>query len=168
LAIIPRAIWPTKPIVAGGNDIVSQYTGQHFDAGTSVGVGGVMEAYINFGVLGVVLIHMLLGALLGSIDTAAGQRLRSDDWPGFLSRFLPGLALVPVGGSFLELTSSAVAALVAATIVNRAIARHSGLSVASDAAPADRSLAVHRTRAATAGVSPVPRTTYVRRLRRPT
>ena len=54
LAIIPRAIWPDKPVFAGSPGLVTQYTGIQFAAGTSVGVGQVLEFYINFGSPGVV------------------------------------------------------------------------------------------------------------------
>ena len=52
-ALIPRAIWPDKPAVGGGGDLVSQFTGIKFAEGTSVGVGQVLEFYMNFGMPGV-------------------------------------------------------------------------------------------------------------------
>lgn len=123
IGLVPRAIWPTKPIVAGGGDLVGKYTGAQFAEGTSVGIGGVMESYINFGRFGVVLVHVLLGSLVGAIDTAAGVRLRSGNWPGFVRWFLPGLTLVAVGGAFLETTTSAAGAVLAAFLVNRLVTR---------------------------------------------
>ena len=52
-ALIPRAIWPDKPAVGGGGDLVAQFTGINFAEGTSVGVGQVLEFYMNFGMPGV-------------------------------------------------------------------------------------------------------------------
>src|SRR5438874_6658145 len=54
LALIPRALWPDKPIEAGSGSVVSQYTGIQFATGTSVGLGHVMEFYVNYGTVGVI------------------------------------------------------------------------------------------------------------------
>src|SRR5437879_3804161 len=53
LALVPRILWPDKPVVAGSGDSVSRYTRIRFAAGTSVGIGQVMEIYIHFVTLGV-------------------------------------------------------------------------------------------------------------------
>src|ERR1051326_6420521 len=52
LAIVPRILWPEKPVVAGSGNTVSRYTRLTFEASTSVGIGQVMEFYINFVTLG--------------------------------------------------------------------------------------------------------------------
>ncbi|MCP6769100.1 hypothetical protein NL529_30065, partial [Klebsiella pneumoniae] len=39
LNIIPRALWPDKPIGAGSGDLVAIYTGLEFSKETSVGIG---------------------------------------------------------------------------------------------------------------------------------
>jgi hypothetical protein len=119
IAVIPRAIWPTKPVVAGSGTLVSQYTGIQFAEGTAVGIGHVMEAYISFGVAGVIGGFIVLGTLIGVIDGAAGQRLWAGDLRGFVMWFLPGLSFLQVGGSIVELTSSVAAATLAAWLVNR-------------------------------------------------
>jgi hypothetical protein len=49
LSLVPRAFWPDKPIQAGSGQLVTTYTGIHFVEGTSVGIGQVMEFYVNFG-----------------------------------------------------------------------------------------------------------------------
>src|SRR6202023_2204221 len=92
IAVIPRAIWPTKPVVAGSGSLVTQYTGIQFAEGTAVGIGHVMEAYISFGVVGVIGGFIALGTLIGAIDGAAGRRLRAGDLRGFVMWFLPGLS----------------------------------------------------------------------------
>ena len=119
IAVIPRAIWPTKPVVAGSGSLVTQYTGIQFAEGTAVGIGHVMEAYISFGVIGVIGGFIALGTLIGAIDGAAGRRLRAGDLRGFVQWFLPGLSFLQVGGSIVELTSSVAAAVLAAWLVNR-------------------------------------------------
>ena len=123
IALIPRAIWPTKPVVAGSGTLVTQYTGIPFAPGTAVGIGHVMEAYISFGTVSVVVGFVLLGILVGLIDFAAGRRLWTGNMRGFLMWFLPGLSFLQVGGSMVELTSSAAAAVLAAWLVNRLVAR---------------------------------------------
>jgi predicted membrane channel-forming protein YqfA (hemolysin III family) len=119
IAVVPRAVWPDKPVEAGSGDLVSTYTGIPFQTGTSIGIGQVMEFYINFGRTGVVVGFMLLGMALAMMDAAAYQRLVKDDWQGFALWYLPGLSMLQVGGSLVEVTASAAAALVTVTLVNR-------------------------------------------------
>lgn len=120
-ALVPRALWAEKPVMAGSPDIVTKYTGIGFSPGTSVGVGQVMEFYINFGTLGVVIGFMIFGALVTMLDTWAAQRLWAGDWLQFTVWFLPGLAMMQAGGSLVEVLSSAGAAVLAALFVNKYI-----------------------------------------------
>jgi hypothetical protein len=123
LALIPRAIWPDKPIQAGSGNIVSQYTGVQYSAGTSVGVGHVMECYINFGTLGVVVGFLILGAIVTVLDLQAAERLGTNDLHGFVLWYLPGLSFLQVGGSFVEVTSSAAASIFVALMANKVLDR---------------------------------------------
>ncbi len=66
------------------------------------------------------------------VDVAAGQRLVRSDWQGFNRWYVPGLALLQVGGSLLEGTSSAAAGLLMALLLNQAVSRY--LSVRAGAA----------------------------------
>jgi hypothetical protein len=119
IAVIPRAIWPTKPVVAGSGTLVTEYTGIQFAQGTAVGVGHVMEAYVSFGTAGVVVGFALIGIVVSAIDSVAGRRLWTGDLHGFLRWYLPGLSFLQVGGSLVELTSSVAAACLAAWLVTR-------------------------------------------------
>jgi hypothetical protein len=119
LALIPRIIWPDKPFEAGGQGIVTKYTGIVFGENTSVGVGQVMEFYINFGYTGIVVGFLVMGIIIGMLDKFAATRLKEGDWQGFALWFLPGLGLLQVGGSLGEMTSTAGASFVAALIINR-------------------------------------------------
>lgn len=121
LALIPRAVWLNKPIFAGSPDIVSQYTGMRFAEGTSVGVGQVMEFYINFGTPGVIVCFLLLGVLVRIIDFMAVQRLQSGDWQGFAVYFLTGTSFLQVGGSLVEVTASAGASVVVVVLINKLV-----------------------------------------------
>lgn len=120
IALVPRALWPEKSVVAGSMGMVSKYTGIVFNNEvTSVGMGQVFEFYVNFGTAGVVVGFLVFGALIGFVDTKARQHLVSGDWQSFASWYLPGLALLQAGGSLVELTSGAAAAFVTAFLVDR-------------------------------------------------
>jgi|SRR5579862_4160909 len=123
LALIPRAIWPDKPVSAGSGDLATRYTGIEFAQGTSVGVGQAMEFYANFGTIGVVIGFMIMGVLVTTLDWQAGQRLARSDLHGFVLWFLPGISLLQVGGQLVELTASAGASLVVALMVNKYLDR---------------------------------------------
>jgi hypothetical protein len=125
-AIIPRALWPNKPVVGGSGDLVSIYTGIRFADGTSVGIGQVLEAFVKFGSIGVAICFLVLGAGLTWIDRSAFDRLRNGDANRFLIRYLPGLSLLQVGGSFMEVTSTAAAGFVVALALNRLAIRLHG------------------------------------------
>jgi hypothetical protein len=118
-AVIPRALWPNKPVVGGSGDLVSIYTGIRFADGTSVGIGQILESFVNFGSTGVATCFLVLGAALTWIDRSAFNRLQQGDANGFLIWYLPGLSLLQVGGSFMEVTSTAAAALIVAMALNR-------------------------------------------------
>jgi hypothetical protein len=119
IAVIPRAIWPDKPVIAGSGSLVSDYTGIDFAYGTSVGIGPVLEFYINFGTPGVVVGFLVIGALLGTLDRSAGRSLADGDIEAFTYRYMPALSLINVGGSLVELTSSAAAAVAMVFLLNR-------------------------------------------------
>ena len=121
LAFVPRAIWPEKPVFAGSGDLVSKYTGMQFSEGTSVGIGQVMEFYINFGTAGVIVGFLIMGIIVTFIDITAGQRLWHDDWQIFALWYLTGISFLQVGGSLVEVTSSAGASIGAALLVNKAL-----------------------------------------------
>jgi hypothetical protein len=123
IALIPRAIWPNKPIIGGSGNLVSDYTGMRFADDTSVGIGHVMEAYVNFGRTGVIVCFLVLGVIVTLADGMSYAKLARGQATDFLVRYLPALSLLTVGGSFAELTSSGAAGLVVALVFRRA-ARH--------------------------------------------
>ncbi|HJU16531.1 MAG TPA: hypothetical protein VJ770_08665 [Stellaceae bacterium] len=116
-ALIPRAVWPGKPAVGGSGNIVSDFTGIRFAAGTSIGVGQVFEFYVNFGVPGVMIGFLSLGYLLMWLDQGIMRALAADDMRGLLLRAMPGLMLLQPGGSLLEIIVGCVAAYIAAHLV---------------------------------------------------
>jgi hypothetical protein len=112
IALVPRALWPDKPIVGGSGDLVTTYTGIRFAYGTSVGVGQVMELHINFGTPGVVIGFAALGLLVALIDRRAARYLAAGDIRSFALWYMPGLSLLQLGGSLAEVTATAAASLV--------------------------------------------------------
>ena len=118
ISLVPRFLWPEKPVSAGSGNLVADYTGIHFDEATSVGVGQVLECYINFGSVGVVIGFVLIGALIVTVDRKARWALEDGDSARFLTWYLPGLSLLVIGGSFVEATSGAGAALGVAVALN--------------------------------------------------
>jgi hypothetical protein len=123
LALIPRVVWPEKTVFAGSGDVVTRYTGLQYDHDTSVGIGQVLEFYINFGTIGVFAGFFVIGLILTVIDMGAAYRLAAGDLKGFVLWYLPGFALLQIGGSFVEVTASAGAGIVVAVVVNRIVDR---------------------------------------------
>jgi hypothetical protein len=119
VAVIPRALWPAKPTTAGSGDIVSTYTGIDFAYGTSVGVGQVLELYINFGTTGVVVGFIVIGALIGLVDRRSATYLAQGDIRNFTLWYMPGLSLLQIGGSLSEVTATAAASWALVHVVSK-------------------------------------------------
>jgi len=109
-SLVPRALWPDKPVSAGSPEIVAEMTGLQLSESTSFGVGNVMEFQINFGIVGVIGGFLLLGFLLGWLDRAAALAERAGDLGQTLVYFLPAVALIQPNGSIVELVSGGAAA----------------------------------------------------------
>ena len=129
IALVPRVLWPDKPMMAGSGNIVSEFTGMRFAEGTSVGVGQVMELYINFGLTGVFIGLAVFGFILASIDRNAAIARNEGRWASFALWFLPGVAMLQVGGSLVEVTTSVAAAFLVAIIVRRITDRPQGTAI---------------------------------------
>jgi hypothetical protein len=119
LALVPRALWPEKTISAGSGNLAHRFTGIGFEEGTSVGIGQVLEFYANFGTAGVAIGFLIMGVIVTVLDWQAGERLARSDMQGFVLWFLPGLALLQVGGQLVEITASAAGSLIVAVSVNK-------------------------------------------------
>jgi hypothetical protein len=71
VALIPRVIWPEKPIAQSANDefaITYQLLPLELIGLTVVGLPHLIEAFINFGLLGIILVMALIGVAYGIID----------------------------------------------------------------------------------------------------
>jgi len=124
VSIIPRILWPGKPVTAGSGDYVSLYTGRVFSEGTSVGMGQVFEFYINYGRYCVVFGFFLLGGIITFIDVIAGHALIKNNWKTCVYWFLPGVAFLQAGGSLVEVTSTFMASLAFCWLVNKHLLPH--------------------------------------------
>jgi hypothetical protein len=123
ISMVPRAMWPNKPIFAGSGDLVASFTGFRYAENTSVGIGAVMECYVNFGTWGVIIGFFVIGAAVVYVDRSAGSALRAGDADTFLRWYLPGLSLLNVGGLFAEVTGTGAAALIVVTVVSHVTER---------------------------------------------
>ncbi len=116
-ALMPRIIWKEKFLVAGATEIVIQYTGIQFLENTSVGIGQVMELYINFGRSGIIIGFLILGIFIAFIDRKSGYHLNKANIYKFVMWFLPGLAIITGGASFAEIAASTGANIIIARLV---------------------------------------------------
>jgi hypothetical protein len=117
--LVPRVIWPDKPIRAGGNKLVSSFTGIIFANGTTVGVGQLMEFYINFGTSGVVIGFFTLGLAVAGFDRAAAIAIQHGHWKRFAFWYLSGMGFLLTNNALFEITGSVAAGMVAVFLVNR-------------------------------------------------
>jgi hypothetical protein len=113
-AFVPRALWPAKPEIGGGGNLVSEGTGLNFQPGTSVGAGQPLEFYLNFGWSGLVIGFLLLGGLLTWCDRRLAEGFDSGDVRRILVYGLPGVASIQPGGNLNEILVAAVAAMIMA------------------------------------------------------
>lgn len=124
LMVIPRAIWLDKPISLGGDEIVEYYAGVGLLQG-SLSPGNLMEFYLNFGTLGVIIGFMLLGTVVGISDEMAGVFLARKDLFNFAAILVPSFSFLVVGGALAGIVGSAVSGFLTVSFANvwiRAIA----------------------------------------------
>ncbi len=106
LALIPRILWPNKPASGGSGSLVSRFTGVNFAAGTSVGVGQVLEFYVNWKLPSVIIGFLVFGLVMTYIDQTAGTYWAQGDLWNAIRWLLPGMGMVQAGGSMAEIVSS--------------------------------------------------------------
>jgi len=121
LALVPRAVWPTKPVVAGSMGLVDTYAGIPVPDGTSIGMGLIFEFFINFGRVGVAVGMLVVGVLVGVADRKAGNGLRTGVPTEFAKWFVIGIVLQNVGGSLVEIAPGLIAAVLLATVAQKFI-----------------------------------------------
>lgn len=123
VAWIPRAVWPDKPKVGGGGDLVARVSGLDFSRETSIGAGQILEFYGNFKTAGVIIGMFLYGFLLRILDRKSRSAIDHNDPFRFVIWYLPGMAFLQPGGNLAEVASGAPAALIAAASVRLVLER---------------------------------------------
>jgi hypothetical protein len=118
-ALIPRVIWPDKPTVGGGQDWVSQFTGITFDESTSIGIGQVLELYMNFGISGIIVGFAVLGFILMRLDQGIMGALAMRHMHRVIKLTMPGLALLAPMGSAMEVLVTVVSAIITSHLLVR-------------------------------------------------
>jgi hypothetical protein len=127
VGLIPRVLWPDKPAVGGGGDIVTTYTGIQFSQGTSVGAGQVLEFYVNFGSPGVVIGFFLLGMMIKLFDSNAAHALIASNFRKFIIWVLAGLGFLQAGGNLVEVTTSVVAGIASGLVISVLVSQRASL-----------------------------------------
>lgn len=116
ISLVPRIIWPSKPVYGGSPKIIMEMTGFIVNDTTSYGVGNVMEFYINFGVPSVVIGFLGLGVVFGWLDLQAANAL----WQGMpnasILYFMPTVAMIHPNGSIVEMVSGGASAYLAGLV----------------------------------------------------
>ena len=116
LAWIPRFLWPGKPEM-NTTQFMRDHTGIEFTDRAAFGNGPVMEFYVNFGWVGIVVGFLILGVLIGRIDRRASISLRSGRLFDFVKWFAVGLAFIaPLTSLFFMVNTAIVTYVILSSI----------------------------------------------------
>lgn len=116
--VIPRMVWPNKPVTVGGQVVVRQYAGYGILSG-SIAPGHLMEFYLNFGMLGVILGFIFVGALIGIIDQYCARQLKLGNLFNFAMVMVAALALVGSATTYLvTFVGATLSGLITVYLVN--------------------------------------------------
>jgi hypothetical protein len=118
VALVPRILWPNKPLISGGSEFVTKYTGIKFTKNTSIASGPVFELYVNGGVVIVIIGFMTLGAFLAFLDIRAAHYLTSGDWRKFMVFFSTGAPFLNNESGFAMIVGSSFTALLISLGIN--------------------------------------------------
>lgn len=135
LALVPRILWPDKPAFGGSGDLVTRYTGVTFAEGTAVGIGQVMELYVNFGRPAVLVGFVVLGALVAHLDRLAMVSLDRGSGARFLFAFCLGHTAMNVIGCFSETLPALIGGCVLVAILLQLNAAGGQLQISRGYAP---------------------------------
>lgn len=120
-AFVPRVLWPNKPPVGGGGDLVTEFTGIPFAQDTSVGIGQTLEFFMNFGQKGVIIGFLIWGCVLARFDLAIRTGLEDGRLSPILVAGLCGAAMLQPNGNLLEIIVTVVASFIVAQIAFMAL-----------------------------------------------
>ena len=91
--------------------------GSRLHENTSVGVGQVLEFYMNFAMPGVLAGFAVLGFILMRLDQGVMRALAVRNIHGVVQRGLPGLAMLAPMGNLLEIFVAVVSAIIASQLL---------------------------------------------------
>jgi O-antigen polysaccharide polymerase Wzy len=117
VALVPRVIWPNKPVVTDETvkfEVEFGLTSEEGALTTAIGPTLIGEGYINFGILGAFLVMFLQGAILGVLEQIFAER----GAPGmsvFLALFV--YLLNGIGSSAVVMFGNIVQSLVAGCLL---------------------------------------------------
>jgi hypothetical protein len=120
-SMVPRILWPGKPMTAGSRGIMSYLIGEQLSETTSFGLGQVLEYYANFKRIGMVLFMFAFGWALAELDLRCGLALRRGDWKQFTQYFLITTPLICPEWSAVEFFSGFAAALILVWGLNKTV-----------------------------------------------
>jgi len=121
LMIVPRILWPEKPVAVGGSELFQYFTGIPIAAGTSVGLSPVVELYANYRTLGVILGFLILGLVITTIDYGAARALQRSDYFSFAIWFISLFGLTLVQDDIFTIVGATISGALTAIIVNTLI-----------------------------------------------
>ena len=88
LFMVPRGIWSNKPVPSGQFIVESQ--NQEY---TNISCPLISEAYLNFGILGIIIFHLFLGLICKKLDTVYWTKKYNSSYLNILYPFLLGFLL---------------------------------------------------------------------------
>ena len=92
IVVIPRVLWPEKPIIDEGRDIDTAWRDYYEDS--NLGIGFPAEAYWNNGWAGVIFVSIYMGIMMGWF-TRRWFKFQKHGWP-YLGVFLCGAIIVKI------------------------------------------------------------------------
>ena len=66
-SLVPRFLWPNKPKI-GGSENMKRFTGFELEGPTSMDIGQLGDAYVNFGILGGAIFMFIYGWLFNQVN----------------------------------------------------------------------------------------------------
>lgn len=114
-AWIPRLLWPAKPSASEANEQVDvDYRLKAPGQGSTIGIGQLPEAYVNFGLLGIILVMSIQGFVFALLDSSLNGPRSEGGRAIYLSvmvYFLNGIgssAAILFGALFQQILANAV------------------------------------------------------------
>lgn len=118
LAVLPRVVWPDKPSFVGGQALVNKYTGVVLYGATSAGLGQVLEAYVNFGIVGVVISFFSIGLFLALLDSIVFQLLQQNNYSRAALLVVPFFSLWLIEDNAVTIIASSISSILTITFIN--------------------------------------------------